>query len=71
MMIPGLREEKENPLHSLSLKELENRVFEITKKQTYITHWGLRKETIDSVINELQEQKKSLLDLMHKKIDKL
>lgn len=32
MIIPGLCEEKEKPLHSLSLKELENKVFNITKK---------------------------------------
>lgn len=56
---------------SMSLSDLENAVYEITKKQNYISNCGLSDEITALAIRELQEQKKELLDLMHKKIDEL
>lgn len=56
---------------SMSLIDLENAVYEITKKQNYISNCGLSDEITALAIRELQEQKKELLDLMHKKIDEL
>ncbi len=69
-MIPGMYVKKKE-LCDLSLRELEDRIYEISKKQNYIAHWGLSEETTKSVIEEFQEQKKGLLELMHKKIDEL
>lgn len=43
---------------SMSLNELESAVFEITKKQNYISNCGLSAEVTALVIKELQEQKK-------------
>ena len=65
------KETREERLSKMNLKELEDAVFEITKKQNQITHWGLSKEVESLVIKELQEQKKGLLELMHKKVDAL
>lgn len=56
---------------TMSLSDLENAVFEITKKQNYISNCGLSAEVTTLAIKELQEQKKKLLDLMHKKVDEL
>ena len=55
----------------MSLAELESAVFEITKKQNYISNCELSVEVTALAIKELQEQKKDLLDLMHKKVDEL
>lgn len=55
----------------MSLSELESAVFEITKKQNYISNCGLSDEVTALAIKELQEQKKELLELMHKKVDEL
>lgn len=55
----------------MSLSELESAVFEITKKQNYISNCRLSVEVTTLAIKELQEQKKELLELMHKKIDEL
>ena len=63
--------EVEKRLEDLSLTELENKVFEITKKQNYILNCGLSKEVTSLAINELQEQKKGLLEAMHRKVDTL
>lgn len=60
--------EKTEPL---SLSELESTVHEITKKQNYISNCGLSAEVTALAIKELQEQKKELLELMHKKVDEL
>jgi len=57
--------------HQLSLSELESAVFEITKKQNYISNCGLSAEVTSLAIKELQEQKKELLALMHRKVDEL
>ena len=64
-------ETREEKLNKMNLKELEDEVFEITKKQNQITHWNLSKEVESLAIKELQEQKKELLELMHKKVDAL
>ena len=57
--------------HLMSLSELESAVFEITKKQNYISNCGLSKEVTALAIEELQEQKKDLLEQMHRKVDEL
>ena len=55
----------------MSLSELESAVFEITKKQNYISNCGLSAEVTTLAIKELHEQKKELLELMHRKVDEL
>ena len=55
----------------MSLSELESAVFEITKKQNYISNCGLSAEVTLLAIKELQVQKKELLELMHKRVDEL
>ena len=40
---------------SMSLSELESAVFEITKKQNYISNCGLSSEVASLAIKELQE----------------
>lgn len=55
----------------MSLSELESAVFEITKKQNYISNCGLSTEVTALAIKELDEQKKELLELMHRKVDEL
>lgn len=62
---------KERTLEDLSLSELENKIFEITKKQNYISNCGLSKEVTSLAVKELQEQKKELLGAMHRKVDTL
>ena len=62
---------REKKLEDLSLRELEDKVFEITKKQNYISNCNLSEEVTALAIKELQEQKKELLELMHKKVDEL
>lgn len=56
-------------IEDLSLRELEDKVFEITKRQNYISNCNLSDEVTALAIKELQEQKKELLELMHKKVD--
>lgn len=56
---------------AMSLSELEDKVFEITKKQNYISNCGLSVEVTALAIKELQEKKKELLELMHRKVDEL
>ena len=63
--------EKEKRLEDLSLTDLENKVFEITKKQNYISNCGLSDEITSLAVKELQEQKKELLKAMHRKVDTL
>lgn len=64
--------EKEcNKAHQMSLSELESAVFEIIKKQNYISNCGLSKEVTALAIRELQEQKKEFLEQMHRKVDEL
>lgn len=65
----GMKVEKS--LEDLSLTELENKVFEITKKQNYISNCGLSEEVTSLAVKELQEQKKELLEAMHRKVDTL
>lgn len=55
----------------LSLGELEDKVYEITKRQNFISNCGLSEEVTSLAIRELQEQKKDLLSLMHKKVEAL
>lgn len=58
-------------IHPMSLSELESAVFEIIKKQSFISNCGLSEEVTSLAIKELQEQKKDLLDQMHRKVDEL
>ena len=62
---------REKNLEDMSLRELEDKVYEITKKQNYISNCNLSEEVTALAIKELQEQKKELLELMHKKVDEL
>ena len=62
---------REKRLEDLSLRELEDKVREITKKQIYISNCNLSEEVTALAVKELQEQKKELLELMHKKVDEL
>ena len=57
--------------HPMSLSELESAVYEITKKQNYISNCGLSAEVTSLAIKELQDQKKDLLEQMHRKVDEL
>jgi hypothetical protein len=68
-IIFGDKECKKTP--PMSLSELESAVFEITKKQNYISNCGLSAEVTALAIKELKEQKRELLELMHRKIDEL
>lgn len=70
-MWSGIFQEKEKKLENLSLRELEDKVFEITKRQNYISNCGLSDEVTRAAFMELQEQKKELLELMHKRVDEL
>ena len=54
-----------------TLEELRNEIFEITKKQNYITNCGLSPEVTALALKELQEQKEELKVLLHKKVDEL
>lgn len=63
--------EVEIALEDLSWEELENKVFEITKKQNYISNCCLSEEVTSLAVKELQEQKKELLEAMHRKVDTL
>lgn len=65
----GDKECKKTP--AMSLSELESAVFEITKKQNYISNCGLSAEVTALAIKELQEQKNEILELMHKKVDEM
>jgi hypothetical protein len=62
---------KERRLEDLTLEELRDKVFEITKKQKYIADCGLSEEITLLAIKELDEQKQELKEIMHKKVDKL
>ncbi len=62
---------REKNLEDMSLRELEDKVYEITKKQNYISNCNLSEEVTALAIKELQEQKRELLELMHKKVDEL
>lgn len=55
----------------LTLRELEDKIFEITKKQNQITHWELSQEVEALVIKELQAQKNELKEIMHRKVENL
>ena len=63
--------ERRNSKENLTLQELEDKVFEITKKQNQITHWGLSPEVEALTIKELEAQKTELKELMHKKVEAL
>lgn len=58
-------------LEDMSLRELENEIWEITKKQNQITKCNLSKAIETAALMELEEQKKQFKEMMHKKIDEL
>ena len=64
-------ETKEKKLEDMSLRELENEIWEITKKQNQITKCNLSKPIETAALIELEEQKKKFKDIMHKKVDEL
>ena len=64
-------EEEENSLDNMSLKQLEDEIFEITKKQNQMSYWGLSKEVYSLAYKELQEQKSEIIGIMHRKVDSL
>lgn len=63
--LKNLRKEKN------TLSELENKINEIYRKQKYILDCNLSKDVTILAISELEEQKKKLLERMHKKVDEL
>ena len=63
------RTERSN--EDLTLQELRDKIFEITKKQNYISNCGLSAKVESLAIKELQEQKDELKAIMHKKVDEL
>lgn len=62
---------RERTNEDLTLQELEDKIFEITKKQNQITHWGLSQEVEALATKELQAQKKELKEIMHRKVENL
>lgn len=62
---------RERTDEDLTLQELEDKVFEITKKQNYITNCNLSPEVEALAIKELEAQKAEFKELMHKKVDNL
>ena len=58
-------------VEDLSLDELEKEVYKIKKEQNHISNLGLSAEVTSLAIKELQEQKKELLELMHKRVNEL
>lgn len=62
---------RERTDEDLTLQELEDKIFEITKKQNQITHWGLSPEVEALAIKELQAQKNELKEIMHRKVENL
>ena len=52
----------------LTLQELEDKIFEITKKQNYITNCNLSPEVEALAIKELEAQK---TEFKHKKVEAL
>ena len=63
-------ERKEN-IEDLSLRDLEERVCELTDKQNYIRDCGLSCEVTSLAIRELDEQKAEIRRVMHKLVDML
>lgn len=63
--------ERRNSKENLTLQELEGKVFEITKKQNQITHWGLSLEVEALAIKELEAQKAEFKEIMHRKVENL
>lgn len=61
----------EEDLSNSPLKQLEDKLLEIQYRQNQIASWGLSDETVSAVIKEFQEQKKSVISLMHQKVDEL
>ena len=62
---------RERTDEDLTLQELEDKIFEITKKQNQITHWRLSQEVEALAIKELQAQKNELKEIMHRKVENL
>ena len=65
------REVTEKKIEDMSLRELENEIWEITKKQNQITEFNLSKPVETAALIELDEQKKQFKEMMHKKVEEL
>ncbi len=64
-------ETTEKKIEDMSLRELENEIWEITKKQNQITKCNLSKPIETAALMELEEQKKKFKEIMHNKVEEL
>ena len=62
---------RERTPEDYTVGELEDAICEITEKQNYISNCGLSEEVTSLAIKELEQQKKELKEIMHKKVDEL
>ena len=60
---------REPELEDLCMAELDDKYFDLKKKQEYIAKCGLSSTVAQLAILELEEQKMALRELMHKKLD--
>ena len=58
-------------LEDMSLRELEEEIWEIIKKQNQITNCNLSSPVETAALMELEEQKKQFKEMMHKKVEEL
>jgi hypothetical protein len=56
---------------NMSLRELEEKIYEITNKQNQIINCNLSLPIETAALMELEEQKKQYKELMHKKVEEL
>jgi hypothetical protein len=61
--------EKETKLEDLCMAELEDKYFDLKKKQDYISKCDLSTTVAQLAILELEEQKMVIKEIMHKKLD--
>lgn len=71
MMTIGEMFKKEKTIYEMHMDELRDKIFEITKKQNQLSHFGLSEELYSLGRLELQEQKKEMINQMHKLVDEL
>lgn len=69
MMVPW--QDMETEFSDSPLRKLEDKLFELQHRQNQISYWGLSDETKNAVIEELQKQKKKIIDMIHQKVDEL
>jgi hypothetical protein len=55
----------------LTLTELKDKIFKITKDQKYLSECGLSEEIVALAFRELERMKDEVKAIMHKKVDEL